>query len=346
MPKKIIGLFTALLCAVTVVGCSTTPSEPEQPKDDNKVVEPALTTAELQIGQVEAAAHGTKCFTTATVVLEGDKILLAYLDEYQFLAADKAVGVPNSETLADYWNEGVVLASKRVNAEMYSANMAKSGSTVAIDVNYNTIQDYVAGKTIAEVEALAGKTTEELVDTISGATLVDMPGYLSAIVDAAKAAQNNPKVTYEGDVAALKIGQVEAAAHGKKAFTLATAVTANDKVVLAYLDEFQYLDGETATGVPNSETLKDNLSDPTRVLGSKRVNTEMYSANMAKSGSTIAIDKNFDMIQDYVSGKTIAELKDLAGKSGEEVLDTISSTTLVDAGGYVNAIVAAATASK
>ena len=345
MPKKIIGLFTALLCAVTVAGCSTKPTEPEKPVDDNKVVEPAAK-AELQIGQVEAAAHGTKCFTTATVVVEGDKILLAYIDDYQYLSAADATGIPNSETLADYWNEGLVLGSKRVNAEMYSANMAKSGSTVAIDVNYNTIQDYVAGKTIAEVEELAGKTSDELIDTISGATLVDMPGYLNAIVEAAKAAQGNPKVTYEGDVAALKIGQVEAAAHGTKCFTLATAVTDGDKVVLAYIDDFQYLDGAEATGVPNSETLKDNLTDPTKVLGSKRVNAEMYSANMAKIGATIAIDENFNMVQDYVAGKTIAELKELGGKSSEEVLDTISSTTLVDAPGYVNAIVMAATASK
>lgn len=345
MPKKILGLFTALLCAVTVAGCSTKPTEQEKPVDDNKVVEPTVK-VELQIGQVEAAAHGTKCFTTATVVVEGDTILLAYLDDYQYLAAEDATGIPNSETLADYWVEGKVLASKRVNAEMYSANMAKSGSTVAIDVNFDVIQDYVAGKTISEVEELAGKTSEELIDTISGATLVDMPGYLNAIVDAAKAAQANSKVTYEGDVAALKMGQVEAAAHGTKCFTLATAVTDGDKIVIAHLDDFQYLDGAEATGVPNSDTLKDNLSDSTRVLASKRVNAEMYSANMAKSGSTIAIDENFNMVQDYVAGKTIAELKELGGKSSEEVLDTISSTTLVDAPGYVNAIVMAATASK
>lgn len=49
MPKKIIGLFTALLCAVTVAGCSTKPTEQDKPVDDNKVVEPTAK-AELQIG--------------------------------------------------------------------------------------------------------------------------------------------------------------------------------------------------------------------------------------------------------------------------------------------------------
>lgn len=188
MPKKIIGLFTALLCAVTVAGCSTKPTEPEKPVDDNKVVEPAAK-AELQIGQVEAAAHGTKCFTTATVVVEGDKILLAYIDDYQYLSAADATGIPNSETLADYWNEGLVLGSKRVNAEMYSANMAKSGATIAIDENFNMVQDYVAGKTIAELKELGGKSSEEVLDTISSTTLVDAPGYVNAIVMAATASK-------------------------------------------------------------------------------------------------------------------------------------------------------------
>ena len=54
MPKKIIGLFTALLCAVTVAGCSTKPTEPEKPVDDNKVVEPAAK-AELLLMALNAS---------------------------------------------------------------------------------------------------------------------------------------------------------------------------------------------------------------------------------------------------------------------------------------------------
>ena len=112
------------------------------------------------------------------------------IDEFQFMTAGEAVGVPNSD--ADFgqsYPEGKVLASKRENAEMYSANMAAAGSTVALDVNYDAIQDYVTGKTIEELEAAVdGKTAEEMVDAVAGCTLVDTLGYVNGLIEAAKAA--------------------------------------------------------------------------------------------------------------------------------------------------------------
>ena len=106
------------------------------------------------------------------------------------MTAGEAVGVPNSD--ADFgqsYPEGKVLASKRENAEMYSANMAAAGSTVALDVNYDAIQDYVTGKTIEELEAAVdGKTAEEMVDAVAGCTLVDTLGYVNGLIEAAKAA--------------------------------------------------------------------------------------------------------------------------------------------------------------
>ena len=52
----------------------------------------------------------------------------------------------------------------------------------------NAIQAFVAGKTVAELEALL-TSGENVVDAISGATLVAAPGYLQGIIDAAKAAK-------------------------------------------------------------------------------------------------------------------------------------------------------------
>ena len=144
---------------------------------------PAL--AEVQLGQSIFAAHGTKCFAVITVAMDGDKIVDAYIDEFQMMAADTSVGVPNSEVMIEV--EGKVLASKRVNAEAYSANMQKAGSTVAINVNYDAIEAFATGKTVAELEAeLAGKTAEEMVDAVAGCTLVDTLGYLNGILEAAK----------------------------------------------------------------------------------------------------------------------------------------------------------------
>ena len=146
--------------------------------------------AEIKLGQVQWAAHGTKCFAVLTVVLQGDVIVAAHIDEYQVGAG--MVGVPNSENGFGGFTDGKVLYSKRVNAAAYSANMTKAGSTVALDVNYDLIQDFCVGKTVAELEAvIAGFNGDATaaVDAVTGATLVDTLGYLTGLLEAAKAAQ-------------------------------------------------------------------------------------------------------------------------------------------------------------
>ena len=152
---------------------------------------PALGMAEdVKIGVAQYAAHGTKCFAVMTVVLEGDKIVAALIDEYQVGAG--MTGVPNSENGFGGFADGKVLYSKRVNAEAYSANMAGAGSTVALDVNYDLIQEFVVGKTIAELETIIagfGGDATKAVDAVSGATLVDTLGYLQGLLAAAKAAK-------------------------------------------------------------------------------------------------------------------------------------------------------------
>lgn len=155
------------------------------------LVIPAFAEGEIKLGQVDYAAHGTKCFAVLTVAMQDGVIAAAHIDEFQFMAAEGTVGVPNSE--ADFgqsFPDGKVLASKRANAEMYSANMAKAGSTVALPDNYAAIEAFVTGKTVEELEAaVAGKTAEEMVDAVSGCTLVDTLGYVNGLIEAAKAAQ-------------------------------------------------------------------------------------------------------------------------------------------------------------
>jgi len=145
---------------------------------------------DIKIGQVQYAAHGTKCFAVMTVAMQGDVIADAYIDEYQFMAAG-SIGVPNSE--ADFgtaFPEGKVLASKKVNADAYSTNMAAAGSTVHLNDNYAAIEAFVTGKTVAELEAfVAGKDAAAMVDAVSGSTLVDTLGYVNGLIEAAKAAK-------------------------------------------------------------------------------------------------------------------------------------------------------------
>ena len=64
--------------------------------------------------------------------------------------------MPNSD--ADFGanvTEGKVLGSKQENDAYYSENMAKAGSTVAIDANFDAIQNHINGMSIADTEALA-----------------------------------------------------------------------------------------------------------------------------------------------------------------------------------------------
>lgn len=150
--------------------------------------------SEIKLGKAEYAAHGTRCFTIAIVALDGDKIVAAYLDEYQMLPKDQATGVPNSS--ADFGkafaNPEQVLASKRVNNDYYSNNMTKAGSTQSLVKSWSAIESFVVGKTISELEAIVTATEKaDMVDTVSGATLVDTKGYVEALLLAAYDALSN-----------------------------------------------------------------------------------------------------------------------------------------------------------
>ena len=119
--------------------------------------------AEVKIGQVEYAAHGTSCFAVLTVAMDGDTIVAAHIDEFQFMDAATAEGVPNSDaSFGQNYPEGKVLASKVVNDGLYSTNMTtKAGATTPLGVSYNAIEAFVTGKTIAELEAaIEGKTNQ------------------------------------------------------------------------------------------------------------------------------------------------------------------------------------------
>lgn len=298
----------------------------------------------IQIGQAYAAAHGTKCFTEAVAVVKDDVILAAYLDDFQFTSADAGVtAVPNSDAdFAAGYAEGKVLMSKRANADYYSKMMAeKGGSTVSLDANFDAIQSFAVGKTISELEAVVAKGSEA-VDAVSGATLVDTAGYLSAIVDAAKNAQTTQAVEFNGNSDDLKLNVVYGAAHGTKCFTSGAVVTAGDTIVLSYIDEFQFAGTDAGViGVPNSDAdFAAGYADG-KVLMSKRVNADYYSKMMAeKAGSTISLDANYDAIQNHVNGMSIADAEALS--KDEKAVDAVSGATLVDTAGYVGVLVDAA----
>lgn len=295
----------------------------------------------LQLGLAYGAAHGTKCFSEAYAVVQGDTIVAAYIDEFQFMAAE---GVPNSDAdfAAGYADPATPLVSKRVNNETYSALMTDhAGSTVSIADNYDAIQDFVVGKTIAEVKEAAGQ--ENAVDAVSGATLADTAGYLGLIAQAAENAQGETAVEFTGDASQLKLNVAYGAAHGTKCFTAAAALTQGDTILLSYIDEFQFVASDAGLEcVPNSDADFAAGYAEGKALASKRAVADYYSKNMAeKGGATVRIDDNFDAIQNHVNGMTIADAEALAADK-ETAVDAVSGATLADTAGYVGVIVAAA----
>ena len=141
---------------------------------------------DVEIRYTLGAPHGDKSFGNAVVAVEGDKIIAASIDEYQYL--DGGAGVPGSEGGfgEGYKDSNVVLGSKLENNEMYSKNMTeKAESTVALKDNYAAIENFVAGKTVEEVKSVIESATPgESIDEVTGATLVDTAGYLQLIIDA------------------------------------------------------------------------------------------------------------------------------------------------------------------
>ena len=175
--KKLIGILVALVLMMTMTA--------------------ALAEGDIVLGQVEYPAHGNSAFAVITVALQDDVIVAAKIDEFQFMKDREdmpAVGVPNSnDKLGESFPEGQVLGSKRVNNDLYSLNMQRAGSTTQIAANFNAIEAFVKGKTVALLEAFVSSYTDEkkaeFVDAVSGATTADTLGYVRGIVEAAKAAQ-------------------------------------------------------------------------------------------------------------------------------------------------------------
>lgn len=144
-------------------------------------------------------------------------------------------------------------------------------------------------------------------------------------------------------MAEVKLGQALYAAHGTKAFCVATVAMNGDVIESALIEEFQFL-GEGFEGVPNPETFTNAEGS---VLGSKRANDEAYSTAMAGAGATQSLVTSYEAIEAFVTGKTVAELEDaINGKTKEEMVDAVSSSTLVDTLGYIEAVIAAANNAK
>ena len=138
--------------------------------------------SDLLFGRAYSAAHGTTTFADAVSVVQGDVLVATNIDEFQLSDSSSGYeGVPNSdESFGENYADGMILWSKSVNNEAYSANMAERASaTVEWRESMSAIEAYCAGKDISDVQA-------DSVDAVSGATLVDTPNYIATAAEAAE----------------------------------------------------------------------------------------------------------------------------------------------------------------
>ena len=187
--KKIVAILLAamMLLSATAVFAEAPAEEPK----------------EIKLGQVVTYLHGHG-FAVVTAVIQGETIVLAKIDEFQFLGNREdlaAIGVPVADGTFSQTNAETgavsVLGSKRVNSDLYSLNMQRAGSKVQIAANYDAIEKFVVGKTIAQLEAAVD--VEGFADMVTGATLVDTPNYVKGIIAAAKAAHAQYAGTHGGN---------------------------------------------------------------------------------------------------------------------------------------------------
>lgn len=277
------------------------------------------------------AAHGDKCFTSAVVATAHDgTILAASIDEYLFVEADRAgmVGVPNSDAaLAKGYGEGQVLISKRHNNEAYSRMMQEQGpATVPWLTSMRALEAYCVGKRPAEL-ANAG------LEAVSGATLVDTPNYFKLVAEVACNIGPTTTGSYAGDGADLKLGRVNASAHGPKAFAEAVTLVQGDVIVAASIDEFLFIDASIPgwSPVPNSDKAFGKGCAPGVALMSKWMNSDLYSAMIREHAPSVVLwADSMAAIESFLAGMKIDEAK-------VEGPDAVSGATLMDTAGYVRA---------
>lgn len=294
------------------------------------------------------APHGEGSFARIAVVTDGDKIVDASIDEFQYFDADSDfVGLPNQDEDTEFKAgnaEGKILGSKVENSDQYSALMKeKAKSTVSIADNYKAIQNFVKGKTIEELkEVVAGAEDGKAIDAVTGATLVDTKGYLEALIETAEG-RDNVTIFEAANADDIKVQQIFGTAGNKNAVTDTFVVLEGDKIIAANIDEYQYMEGK---GVPNSDKkFGENFADKEKVLASKLENNEAYSGQMKEyAKATKTLKESLNAIEEFVVGKTPEEIKEVidSNEAGKPV-DAISGATLTSTVGYLEEIYKAAT---
>lgn len=147
-----------------------------------------------------------------------------------------------------------------------------------------------------------------------------------------------------GKEADLKLGHAFYATEDDGGIKVVAVVLDGEEIIDVFLDELYFFnEDDNAKELTGGNGRLSNGYAEGKVLGSKRINTKIYTKSMEVAGSKQQISESYDAIEKYCIGKTVADLEDVIN-DGE--WDVISGSTLTGNLGYLQAIVEAAKAAE
>ena len=325
--KRILALVLCIVMAVAAVACTTdpakttpTPNTPDAPttKDYKLGMGIVVSTASSKAGTAQVDA------TVATVVTGADGNIVAYrLDVAQnkMTIADGAV-----DTAATFKTKMELGTAYGMSTSPYSPDNNGDGVVKEWDEQAKIFENYVVGKTVAEIKAMTTKEVNaHLISTddalLSAGCTIQITDFKDAVVKACEDAQGMSFKAEEGKftlgVAAKTTAEESKAATADadgvvKMYTdFAASVVVDGKIVASLNDAIQ----------PNISIDIDGVPTPAEFKGTKRelkeaygMSTSPYSPDNNGDGKVLEWYVQSAEFSKFVVGKTAAEVQALQTK--------------------------------
>ena len=331
--KRIFALVLCIVMALSVVACGTTPAE-TTPNAGN--TETPATEAEYKLGMGIVVSTGSSKTgnaqvdaTVATVVTDANgKIVLCRID-----VAQNKMNVADGAVEADKAFETKMELGDRYNMAKYGSDNNGDGIVLEWYAQTKLFEEYVVGKTAAEVKAIETQFVNNhyiAVDEtlLTAGCTMQITDFMEAVAKACEDAQGmtfKTAATFTLGVAAKTTAEestaatAEAAGSVKMYSDFAASVVVDGKIIAALNDAIQPQIAINAAGEIGEVTYK----------GTKRELKEDY--NMAKYGSSMDWNGDGKVLEWYLQSEAFSKF--VVGKTAAEV--SAMPTQVVEGAGYV-----------
>ena len=329
--KRILALVLCIVMAVAAVACTTDPAKTTPTPNNNDA--PATKDYKLGMGigvSTASSKAGTAQVdaTVATVVTDADgKIVACRLDVAQnkMTIADGAV-----DTAATFKTKMELGTAYGMSTSPYSPDNNGDGVVKEWDEQAKIFENYVVGKTVAEIKAMTTKEVNaHLISTddalLSAGCTIQITDFKDAVVKACEDAQGMSFKAVEGTftlgVAAKTTAEESKAATADddgvvKMYTdFAASVVVDGKIVASLNDAIQ----------PDIAIDMDGVPTPAEFKGTKRERKEGY--NMAPAvnyGPNYDPNNDGKVLEWYLQSAEFS--KYVVGKTADEVAGMATAT--------------------